>query len=119
MQRGMTNMKIQLPDGKQRTLDEHIPLEDKKRVVEDLTEEWMTIIKLNWHSNSVKYFLDTLANYLVWHREEEQRGLEDKEILSRKKLEQMSKMKKTSKQVNFSDLPNEQYELLFGERGAE
>lgn len=119
MQRGMTNMKIQLPDGNQRTLDENITLDEKKQIVEDLTEKWMTIIKLNWHSNSVKYFLDTLANYLVWHKEEDKKGLEDKEIMSRKKLEQMSKMKKTSKQVNFSDLPKEQYELLFGERGAE
>ncbi|UUV45910.1 hypothetical protein [Bacillus phage vB_BanS-Thrax1] len=112
-------MKIQLPDGNQRTLDENITLEEKKSIVEDLTEEWMTIIKLNWHSNSVKYFLDTLANYLVWHKDEDEKWTEDKEVLSRTKIEQMVKLKKRSKQVNFSDLPKEQYELLFGERGAE
>jgi len=115
----MLIMKIQLPDGKQRTLDEHIPLEDKKRIVEDLTEEWMTIIKLNWHSNSVKYFLDSLANYLVWHKEEDLKWTEDKEVLSRTKIEQMVRFKKRSKCINFSDLPEDQAELLFGERGAE
>ncbi|UUV46680.1 hypothetical protein [Bacillus phage vB_BanS-Thrax4] len=117
--KGMATMKIQLPDGKQKTLDENITLEEKKKIVEDLTEKWMYVLRLNWHSNSVKYFLDSLANYLVWHKEEDQKGTEDKEILSRKKLEKMSKMKKTSKQINFSDLSKEQHELLFGERGAE
>lgn len=114
-------MKIQLPSGKQRTLDENISLEDKKKIVEDLTEEWMYVIRLNWHSNSVKYFLDSLANYLVWHKEREEgkRGEEDKEILSKKKMEKMVKFKKTSKTINFSDLSKEQSELLFGERGAE
>lgn len=112
-------MKIQLPDGKQKTLDENITLEEKKKIVEELTEKWMYVLRLNWYSNSVKYFLDSLSNYLVWHKEEDQKGTEDKDILSRKKLEKMSKMKKTSKQVNFSDLSKEQSELLFGERGAE
>ncbi|AKQ08551.1 hypothetical protein PQE66_gp245 [Bacillus phage PBC2] len=70
-------------------------------------------------SNSVKYFLDTLTNYLVWHKEEDEKWTEDKEVLSRTKVEQMVKFKKRSKYVNFSDLSKEQSELLFGERGAE
>lgn len=79
----------------------------------------MPIIRLNWNSNSVKYFLDTLANYLVWHKEEELKGTEDTEVLSRGKLEQMNKFKKRSKTVNFTDLTVDQRETLFGERGVE
>lgn len=108
-------MKIQLPNGQQQQLDENISLADKKKLVEDLTEEWYPILKRNWNSNSVKFFLDTLANYLVWHKEDEEKGKEDKEVLSRKKMEKMVKFKKTSKQVNFSDLSAEDKELLFGE----
>ena len=114
-------MKIQLPNGQQHILDEHISLDEKLKVVEDLTEEFMEIIKLNWNSNSVKFFLDSLTNYIVWHkedREEGKRGLEDKEILSKKKLEKMVRFKKTSKTTNFSDLSKADAERLFGENGV-
>lgn len=73
---------------------------------------------MNWEKNQIKFFLDSLANYLVWHkenREEGKRGSEDKEILSRKKMEKMVRFKKTSKEVNFSDLSKSQHESLFGE----
>lgn len=112
-------MNIQLPNGEKHELDESISMQEKLKVVEGLTEEWMPIIKSNWNSNSVKYFLDTLTNYLVWHKEEEERGSEDKEVMSRSKLEQMNKFKKRSKTVNFTDLNAEQQELIFGERGTE
>lgn len=113
-------MKIQLPNGQQHNLDENITLEEKKQVVGDLTEEFMSTIKLNWDSNSVKFFLDSLANYLVWHKEPEEKGSEDKEVLSRKKVEKMSRYKKTSKTINFTDLSLEHKEILLGEvRGAE
>lgn len=118
----MLIVKIQLPNGQQHILDENISLADKKKVVDDLTEEFLPIIteKLNWlNNNSVKYFLDSLSNYIVWHKELDEKGLEDKEILSRKKIEKMVRFKKTSKQINFSDLSNNQKELLFGERGGE
>ncbi|UUV46413.1 hypothetical protein [Bacillus phage vB_BanS-Thrax3] len=108
-------MKIQLPDGNQRTLDENITLDEKKSIVEDLTEEWMTIIKLNWHSNSVKYFLDTLANYLVWHKEEDAKK-EDKEVMSKNKT---NRLHRGRKDTPFSCLSEKDKELLFGERGAE
>jgi hypothetical protein len=112
-------MKIQLPNGQQHTLDEHISLDDKLKVVEELTEEFMEVIKLNWYSNSVKYFLDSLVNYIVWHKEPEEKGLEDKEILSRKKMEKMVRFKKTSKTTNFSDLSKSDSEKLFGENGVQ
>lgn len=112
-------MKIQLPNGENHTLEDGVSLQEKVRIVEQLTEEWMPIIRLNWYSNSIKYFLDSLANYLVWHKELDEKGNEDKEILSRAKLEQMHKFKKRSKSVNFTDLSLDQKELLFGERGME
>lgn len=116
-------MKIHLPDGRQHEIDNNISLEEKIKVVEELVNEWMPIIISNWHSNQVKFFLDSLSNYLVWHkedREEGKRGKEDKEILSRKKIEKMVKFKKTSREINFTDLKSYHKELLFGkERGSD
>ena len=111
-------MKIQLPNGRQHILDEHISLEDKLKVVEDLTEEFINLIQLNWHSNSVKFFLDSLSNYIVWHKEPDVKFTNDKEVLSRKKMEQMVKFKKTSKKINFSDLSKADVEKLFGDFGG-
>jgi hypothetical protein len=112
-------VKIQLPDGQQHTLDENLALEEKVKIVNELCNRWMPTIQRNWHSNSIKFFLDSLANYLVWHKEPEEKGLEDKEILSRKKLEKLSKFKKTSKTINFTDLSSYDSERLIGERGIE
>lgn len=111
-------MKIQLPDGEKHTLDEHITLEDKLVVVKELSEKFLPIIEKNWNSNSVKFFLDSLTNYLVWHKEPEDKGSEDKEILSRKKMEKLVKIKKTSKTTNFTDLSTVHKELL-GLEGVE
>lgn len=105
-------MKIQLPDGKKIYLDDNISLEEKKEVVEKLVDEWRDIVKQDrktWFSNAVKYFLDGLANYLVWHKEE--KWTEDKEILSIAKTEQMTGKRK-SKTVSFHDLSLTQKELL-------
>lgn len=113
-------MKIQLPNGQQHNLDDGISLDEKKQVVEDLVEEWRSIIMLNWHSNGVKFFLDSLANYLVWHKEAEEIGYQDKDVLSKKRTERLVRYKKTSKEINFSDLNPNQKEVLFGEvRGAD
>ena len=115
LKKGLRFMKIQLPNGEQKILDENVSLEEKMRVVSELTEEWMPILKSNWHSSSVKFFLDTLANYLVWHKETEEKGREDKFVLSRKKMEKLVRHKKTSKTTNFTDLPSELKETLLGE----
>ncbi|AYP68237.1 hypothetical protein PQE75_gp105 [Bacillus phage vB_BcoS-136] len=108
-------MKIQLPNGQKSILDDSISLEEKVKIVEDLTEEWMTVIKLNWDSNSVKFFLDSLANYLVWHKEEEDTS-HDKEVMSRNKT---NRLLRGRKDIPFSNLSSKDVILLFGERGAE
>lgn len=105
-------LKIQLPDGREKNLDENISLEEKVKVVEELSEEFLSTIQRNWNSNSVKFFLDSLANYMVWHKESEEKGLEDKEIMSRKKMEKLIRMKKTSKSLPFSSLTTLQKESI-------
>jgi hypothetical protein len=111
-------MKMQLPNGNKINLDENISLEEKKQVVRELTEEWMPIILLNWESNGVKFFLDNLANYLVWHKEEEEKNTQDKEVLSVRRIEEMSGKRK-SKSIPFTSLSKPQKETLFGEGGNE
>lgn len=112
-------MKIQLPNGEKITLDEHIDLNSKIEIVEDLVREWDIAIQAHWGSNKIIFFLDGLSNYLVWHKEEEEKGLEDKDVLSIKKVEQMSGKRK-SKSIPFTSLSQPQKEMLFGEvRGAE
>ncbi len=111
-------MNIQLPNGQKHALDDNITIQEKLKVVEDLTNEFMDVIELNFDSNSVRYFLDSLANYLVWHKEPEDKGTEDKEILSVKKMEKLVKFKKTSKTINFTDLNKKDSYRLFGEGGG-
>lgn len=107
-------MKIQLPDGKRIKLEDNISLEEKKKVVKQLVDEWRDIVKTDkktWFSNAVKYFLDALANYLLWHKEKEQKWTEDKEVLSITKIEQMTGKRK-SKTVCFSNLSQDKKESL-------
>jgi hypothetical protein len=123
-------VKIQLPDGRRITLDENITLEEKIKVVEELTEEWIDTIILNWHSDSIKFFLDNLSNYLNWHKDEDEknytntkrgreRGKQDKEILSIKRIEEMEGKRK-ARSIPFSSLSTKNKENLgISERGAE
>jgi hypothetical protein len=111
-------MKMQLPNGAKIILDESITLEEKKQIVADLTEEFEHIIRLNWSSNNVKFFLDNLANYLVWHKEEEDKNTQDKDVLSVRRVEEMSG-KRQSKSIPFTSLNQQQKEMLFGEGGQE
>lgn len=109
-------MKIQLPSGQKTTLDDDINLEEKKQVVEDLVTEFEDAIIRNWHSNSVKFFLDALTNYLVWHKEPEE-STHDKEVMTRNKT---NRMLRGRKDIPFSNLSSIDKEKLFGEtRGAE
>lgn len=116
--RGLFTVKIQLPDGRNHDLDENLSLEEKLKAVEQLTIEWMPAIKKGWNNNTVKFFLDSLANYIVWHkenREEGKKGTEDKFVLSKKKVDKMSNYRKDSKTINFSDLSPSDREILLGD----
>jgi hypothetical protein len=117
MRKGLYNMKIQLPNGKKHSLDETISLEDKVKVVEDLTSEWNEVIIQNWNSNSIRFFLDSLANYLVWHKDDVSDITEDKEVMSKNKT---NRLHRGRKDIPFSSLSTTDREKLFGEvRGAE
>lgn len=114
-------MKIQLPNGEKVELKNGISLEEKVEVVKELTAEWQDEIERGWGSNAIKFFLDSLTNYLVWHKEEEDKGKEDKYIMSKKKLDKLSNHRKDSKTTNFSSLNSKDREILFGDdtRGVE
>lgn len=117
--KGLFNVKLQLPNGSKVTLDEDISLDEKKKIVEELIELWMPTIESNWYSNSIKFFLDNLGNYLVWHKEADIKNKQDKEILSVKKIEQMEG-KRRANSIPFSSLSNKNKEILgFSERGAD
>lgn len=105
-------MKIQLPNGKQHELKDGISLEEKVKVVEELTSEWKKEIENNWNSDSVRYFLDSLSNYLVWHKENLDSKEEDKEVMSRNKT---NRLHRGRKDIPFSNLNNQDRESLFGE----
>lgn len=107
-------MKVTLPDGSAKVLDTSLNLDDKLKLTFELTEEWNSVIIENWNSKSVKYFLDSLSNFLVWHKEDDEKlkRTENKYILSRKKTEKLSRYKSTSKQINFSDLNKEDKEVI-------
>lgn len=110
-------MKIQLPNGQRHELDDGISLDEKVLVVEKLVKDWERIIILNWNSNSVRFFLDSLANYLVWHKEIPNDISEDKEVMSKNKT---NRLYRGRVDIPFSSLNSHQKELLFGEtRGAE
>lgn len=110
-------MKIQLPNGKQHELEDGISLEQKVEVVEELTRKWQKEIEKNWDSNTVRYFLDSLSNYLVWHKENIDSKEEDKVVMSRNKT---NRLHRGRKDIPFSNLNNRDKENLFGEaRGGE
>lgn len=112
-------MRIKLPNGEKTTLDEHISIEEKIEIVNNLLDEWLSTLIMSWHSDTTKFFLDNLANYLVWHKEREDVGYQDKEVLSVKRIEEMSGKRK-GKSTPFTSLSKPQRELLFGDvRGAE
>lgn len=111
-------LKIQLPDGQKLTLDESITLNEKLKMVDDLTDEYREAITKNWESNTVRYFLDGLANYLVWHKEEKEKNKHDKEVISIWKVKKMEGMRKNNT-IPFSSLSTGQKEKLFGDTRSE
>lgn len=110
-------MKIRLPNGKQHILKDDITLEEKVKIVEELTEQWKSEIENCWDSNAVKFFLDSLSNYLVWHKDNEDINKEDKEVMSRNKT---NRLYRGRKDIPFSSLSKKDKSNLFDEvKGGE
>jgi hypothetical protein len=104
-------MKILLPDGQKIDLDETLSLDKKKKLVCNLTKQYHPMIRRGWNNDSIRFFLDGLANYLVWHKEPEDRNKQDKDVLSVKKVEEMEGKRK-SKSIPFTSLSDIQREDL-------
>lgn len=117
-------MKIKLPNGQKTILDDSLTIEEKKEVVFRMTEEWDSLIIENWGSTTIIYFLDSLSNYLNWHKEQivnEEGGIEtdsseDKEVMSKNKTNRLYRGRRDNV---FSSLSDRDTEMLFGERGSE
>lgn len=107
-------VRIQLPNGERIYLDENLDIEERFEIVYKLLEDWEDLIETNWNNTNIIFFLDGLSNYLVWHKEEEDKGSEDKYIMSIKKVEQMIGRRKASS-VPFSSLPISDRERIIGE----
>lgn len=104
-------MKIQLPNGEKVNLEEDMELQNKIEKVSELILEWSDLIEQNWESINIRFFLDGLANYLVWHKEVEDKGKEDKDVLSIRKIEEMTGIRR-GKGVPFTSLSKSQKEEM-------
>lgn len=104
-------MKIQLPNGQKIKLDDNLPINEKISLVEDIISKWDEVIICNWDSTSIRYFLDGLSNYLVWHKDEESKKKQDKDVISILKMKKMNGKKKNNT-VPFSGLSSTNKELL-------
>lgn len=104
-------MKIQLPNGERLVLDNNLGIEQKKELAWQMTMEWDDAICSNWESEAIIFFLDGLANYLTWHKEEDEKNKQDKEVLSIKRIEQMTGKRKAMS-IPFSSLTAIKRELL-------
>ena len=109
-------MKIRLPNGEQHILKDDITLDEKVKIVEELTEQWKSEIDNCWNSNAVKFFLDSLSNYLVWHKDNKDVNKEDKEVMSRNKT---NRLYRGRKDTPFSSLSKKDKNNLFEVRGRE
>ena len=107
-------MKIILPNGSETRLDDGLNLEDKIKKVEELVNEFSEVIFENWKSDNVKFFLDSLSNYLMWHKEDGDRS-HDKEVMSRNKT---NRMVRGRKDTPFSSLSKQSKDTLFCENGG-
>lgn len=107
-------MKVLLPSGIEHELDEKLELSEKIAKVEELLFEHSESIINNWKSDNVKFFLDSLSNYLVWHKEDGESG-HDKEVMSKNKTNRMIRGRKDTP---FSSLGKQSKEMLFCENGG-
>lgn len=110
-------MIIKLPNGEERTLSNDDCLDKKLSTCRELIEEFDEYIMDSWENHSVNYFLNGLANYICWHKEEEYTDKENN-ILSNSREKQMSKKRyhgRYRKDTLFTDLSSKDELEIFGE----
>jgi len=87
---------VKLPNGDKHKLIKNVSIEEKKLIVESLLAQWDDVILENWNSNSITFFLDSLANYLVWHNDKDEIRKRNGEILSNRKNNKMVGLERDS-----------------------
>lgn len=111
-------MIIALPNGEERKLDNDIPLSKKIELCENLIEEFDEYITSSWKNHKVSYFLNGLANYICWHKEEDVDWDKHKGILSNSREKQMERTRYHGRYRNdtvFTDLNKSEELKIFGE----
>ena len=111
-------MMIKLPNGEERELDNDLPIEKKKEICYELVEEFDEQIYTSWGNHSISYFLTGLANYLCWHKDEDNYRDKEKGILSNSREKQMERKRyhgRWRKDTLFSDLSDGDEMTIFGE----
>ena len=111
-------MKLKLPNGEKIELNEKLSIKEKLKIVNDLVDEWDEQIHESWFNTKIKYFLDGLANYLVWHKDEHERNTVDKYVLSVVKVEELSGKRK-GKSIPFSSMTDMQMVLFDSGEGRD
>lgn len=111
-------MIIKLPNGEEKELDNNISIEEKKKICSELIEEFDEHLYSSWGKQSTTYFLTGLANYLCWHKDEENYRDKEKGILSNSREKQMERKRyhgRWRKDTLFSELNNSDEMTIFGE----
>ena len=104
-------MKLKLPDGNKIYLDTTIPLEERKKVVDEILAEWNEYFESSWELRKTQVCLEVLANYLCMEKDGEKKNKEEKFVMSATKIKHMERG--SEKSANFSNLPQE-HKALFG-----
>lgn len=111
-------MMISLPNGEERKLSNDITLEEKMEICEKLVEEFSDDIDSAIKTHPIRYFLNGLANYLCWHKEEEADRDKYNGILSNGREKQMDRKRyhgRYRKDIVFTDLNAGDELAIFGE----
>lgn len=110
-------MRIRLPNGEERELDNDISIDKKKELCEELLLEFDSEITSAWETHPVRYFLNGLSNYLCWDKTHYYRDKE-KGILSNSREKQMERVRyhgRWRKDTIFTDLQAGDELTIFGE----
>lgn len=108
---------VKLPNGEEKKLDNDLDIEDKIKICEELIDEFDEDIVEYSSQHKIIYFLNGLANYICWHKEEERTDKENN-ILSNNREKVMSRKKyhgRYRKDTLFSDLGTKDEIRIFGE----
>ncbi|MDH6674415.1 hypothetical protein M2277_005107 [Paenibacillus sp. LBL] len=103
-------MKIILPDGEKKNLDEALDYENRIKVVEEILLKWNDHYRETWEMNKTKVALEVLSNYICMVKELDDKHKEDKYVMSNTKMKKLRRG--DSKNTPFSSLSKEDQRLL-------